>query len=62
MNAQAQKLAIKLGDPALADLLVKAGFDNPAKIRRATNEQLEAVPGVGKATRERLRKKYAKRG
>ena len=62
MSAKLHRLAIKLDDRDLAGLLVNAGFDNPAKIREATDEQLEAVPGIGKATRGRLRKKFAKRG
>ena len=55
------KLAIKLGDGALAEALVKAGFDNPAKIRRASNKELESVPGVGKAKRGAIRKKLPQR-
>ena len=55
------KLAIKLGDGALAEALVKAGFDNPAKIRQASNKELEAVPGIGKAKREAIRQRLPKR-
>ena len=61
MNAQTQKLAIKLGDAALAEKLVKAGFRNPARIREASDEELEDVLGIGPATRGKLRKQFPKR-
>ena len=64
MNAQAaatQKLAVKLGDPELAALLVAAGFDNPAKIRAAEDEDLQAVKGIGKGSVAKLRKKLPRR-
>jgi len=55
MNARVQKLAVKLRDRGLAAVLVDAGLDTPAKIRRATNGELEAIPGVGNITLERIR-------
>ena len=64
LNAQAaatQKLAVKLGDPELAALLVDAGFDNPAKIRAAEDADLEAVNGIGKSSVAKLRKKLPRR-
>jgi len=61
MDAQKLKLAKKLGDSELASALVAAGFDNPAKIRQASDKELEAVKGVGKAKREQIRKKLPKR-
>lgn len=61
MDARTQKLAIKLGDADLAAKLVQAGLDNPGKIRRASDEDLEAIKGIGPATRQDLRKKFGKR-
>ena len=61
MNPKIQKLALKLGDPELAALLVAAGFDNPAKIRKAADKDLEAVKGIGKAAREKIRERLPKR-
>jgi DNA integrity scanning protein DisA with diadenylate cyclase activity len=51
------KLARKLGDPRLAAALVEAGFDNPAKIRKATDKELRAIDGVGPATLKAIRGK-----
>ena len=62
MDARIQKLTAKLGDAAVAAALVGAGFDNPAKIRKATDKDLEAVKGVGKATRAAIRAKIPRRG
>ena len=55
MDARVQKLAVKLRDRGLAAVLVDAGYDTPAKVRKATNKQLEAITGVGKTTLERIR-------
>jgi predicted flap endonuclease-1-like 5' DNA nuclease len=62
MDAKTHKLATKLKDPALAAALVEAGLDNPAKIRAASNEALEAISGVGPATRKALRRRFPNRG
>ena len=61
MDQKVQKLGMKIGDPALAKVLVKAGFDNPAKVRLATDGQLRDIPGVGAATLAKLRKRLPKR-
>ena len=58
MNAKTWKLGRKLGDRELARALVEAGFSNPAKVRKASNKELEGVPGVGKAKREAIRKRF----
>ena len=55
MDGRVQKLAIKLGDRGLAAILVDAGLDTPQKIRRATDKELEAVPGIGSVTKGKLR-------
>lgn len=55
MDAGQQKLAIKLGDAELAEKLYNAGFRSPSAIRRASDEELEAIPGIGKATRQAIR-------
>jgi len=53
-----QKLALLLRDSELAGALVKAGFDTPRKIKAASDEQLEAVKGIGPATRKALRQRF----
>ena len=54
------KLAIKLRDAELAEKLEKAGYRNPRQIRDATDEELLAVPGVGKAKLKQARKAFSK--
>jgi len=66
VNAKIQKLTIKLSGigpsaPVVAETLVKAGLDNPAKIRKASNKDLEAIDGIGKVTREAIRKRLPAR-
>lgn len=41
--------------PSAAQALAAAGFDTPAKIKKASDEELRAVEGVGDATLEKLR-------
>jgi DNA integrity scanning protein DisA with diadenylate cyclase activity len=60
VDVAAHKLAVKLGDADLAERLVKAGFRNPQTIRNAEDKALEAVPGIGKAKREKIREKLPK--
>jgi len=62
MDPNERKLALKLGDAKLAKALVEAGLRNPAQIRAASDEDLEAVKGIGPATRQALRKRFPKRG
>ena len=52
------KLAVKLKDTDLARALVAAGFDNPAKLRKAKDKDLEKVPGVGKGKLAQVRAKF----
>ena len=56
-----RKLAQKLKDKELAAALVEAGFDNPAKIRAASDKDLEKVKGVGKAKVGKIRDKIKAR-
>ena len=51
------KLAKKLKDRDLADKLVKAGLRNPAMLRKASDQDLEAAVGKGGKgkVRERIR-------
>jgi hypothetical protein len=55
MDAKIEKLALRLKDAALAEALVAAGLDNPAKIRQATDAQLDHL--IGKTARKKLRAK-----
>ena len=57
MNGKVLKLGLKIRDMDLAEKLVLAGFDNPAKIRKAADKDLEAVPGIGKASKDKIRKR-----
>ena len=57
MEAKIRKLGIKLRDRELAEKLVLAGFDNPAKIRKAADGELEDVKGIGKASVEKIRQR-----
>lgn len=61
MDPNERKLKLKLGDAKLAKALVEAGLRNPAQIRAASNEALEAIPGVGPATRQALRRRFPRR-
>ena len=54
------KLTVKLGDPALAALLVDAGFTNPRQIRDANDKDLRAVSGVGQAALAKIRERLPK--
>ena len=58
---KAHKLAVKLKDKDLAQALVAAGYDNPAKIRAASDADLERVKGVGKAGKDKIRAKIKQR-
>ena len=62
MDVKVQKLAIKLRDAELAQKLVIAGFDNPAKIRRAEDKDLRAIPGIGQASLDKIRGRLPKKG
>ena len=60
MDPRTQKLAILLDDKELAARLVEAGFSNPARIKAASNKELEAIEGIGKAAVHRIRQRYPK--
>jgi len=55
MNTKTTKLARKLGDRELAGALVKAGFDNPAKLRAASDKALRDAVGQDKLDKVRGR-------
>ena len=57
-----RKLTVKLGDADLAQKLVIAGFDNPARIRNAEDKDLRAIPGIGQASLDKIRGRLPKRG
>lgn len=56
------KLARMLEDRNLAEALVAAGLDTPAKIKAASDQRLLAVKGVGQATKQKIRERFPKRG
>lgn len=61
MNPKVQKLAMKLSDVKLAELLVKGGFDNPASIRKANDKDLKDVAGLKQADVKAIRDRLPKR-
>lgn len=60
MDARVRKLGIVLQDREAAAALVAAGFDLPRKIEAADDKDLEAVKGIGKAKREKIRARVPK--
>jgi len=54
------KLGIKLQDAELAAALTEAGFDNPRKIRDASDKDLKAIPGLGDVAVRKIRAKLPK--
>lgn len=61
MNSQVSKLASRLGDQGLAEILVEAGFGSPGDIRRATNKRLKEIEGIGVAQVRAIRAVFPKR-
>lgn len=61
MNSRISKLAKRLGDRELAEILVEAGFGLPGDIRRATNKQLKEIEGIGVAQVRTIRAVFPKR-
>ena len=62
MDKRVQKLAVKFGgDLDLAEMLVQAGLDTPAKIKKATDKTITAIPDIGEATLKQIRAKVPKR-
>lgn len=59
MNTNARKLASKLGDEDLAEALLDAGLDNPAKIRKAGDKEIRDA--VGPANLAKVRGKFRQR-
>ncbi len=43
-------------DKGVAEALVEAGYNTPAKIRKASDKKLKAVKGIGQATVQSVRK------
>lgn len=58
MDARARKLAIKLGDAELAEKLVQAGIDSPAKIKNAKDADLKKLKGIGPGTLKKIRAQF----
>ena len=61
MNSQVSKLANRLDDRELAEILVEAGFGLPSDIRRATNKRLKEIDGIGVAQVRAIRAVFPKR-
>ena len=57
MDAHVRRLAHYLGDEALAEVLVMAGFALSKQVKAATDKDLLAVPGIGRATLRQIREK-----
>jgi len=62
VDERVRKLTHLLRDADTAAKLVEAGLDTPRRIKAATDDQLEAVRGVGPATRADLRKRFPAAG
>ena len=61
MNVLAKRLARVMDvDVETAEELVKRKLDTPAKVRRATDQQLRDVPGIGQSTLARMRARKPK--
>ena len=54
MDQRVRKLNHRLQDADLAAKLVAAGLDTPRKIKAASNEAIEAIPTIGKTTRQAI--------
>lgn len=61
MNPLMTKLAKRLGDAGLAEILTDAGFGLPGDIRRATNKRLKEVDGIGVSQVRTIRAVFPKR-
>ena len=61
MNSLVSKLAARLGDVELTEILVEAGFGLPGDIRRATNKRLKEVEGIGVSQVRAIRAVFPKR-
>jgi hypothetical protein len=59
MDARQAKLRHFVGSD-LAAMLVRAGLDMPSKIRLAADKDLEAIKGIGPATRAQIQERFAK--
>lgn len=61
MNQLAMRLARVFDvDMAVADELVRCKLDTPAKVRRATDQELRDVPKIGQATLNLIRARKSK--
>lgn len=60
MDPRAAKMATRGIDPDLAERLVRAGLDRPSRVRRASDRDIEDIPGIGKAARQAIREVVGK--
>ena len=59
MDARVQKLS-HFVDKDVAQALVEAGLDTPRKIKAADDKDIEAIKGIGPATRAQVRARIPK--
>jgi ERCC4-type nuclease len=59
MDARVVKLKHYV-DAGVAEALVTAGLDSPRKIKAADDKDIEKIKGIGKAKRDKIRKRIPK--
>jgi DNA integrity scanning protein DisA with diadenylate cyclase activity len=47
-------------DADVAEMLVEAGLDTPRKIKAANDKDIEAIKGIGKAKKDKIRQRIPK--
>jgi ERCC4-type nuclease len=59
MDARVRKMGNRVGMD-LAQLLFDAGLDTPRKVKAADDKDLEAIKGIGKAKKDKIRERIPK--
>jgi len=59
MNQRVQKLS-HFVDKDVAEALVAAGLDTPRKIKAVDDKAIEAIKGIGKAKKDKIRERFPK--
>ena len=63
VDARAQRIARRMRGAVPMDVierLVAAGLDSPRKIKAADDKAIEAIKGIGKATKDKIREHIPK--